>query len=86
MAIRKAEPEPRPKTFHPYIGTLAKWEQQLLLNVEFIMMEEDVIDILSETLSLYLVSDRGKESSLGYFGWVIGIHTESLGQKKGHAA
>eukprot|EP00957_Ditylum_brightwellii_P197562 15051017-Ditylum_brightwellii.AAC.1 len=50
------------------------------------MEEKDVIDILSETLSLCLVSDRGEESGLGYFGWVIGTHTESLVQNKRHAA
>eukprot|EP00957_Ditylum_brightwellii_P191737 14596555-Ditylum_brightwellii.AAC.1 len=50
------------------------------------MNEEDMIDILSETLSLYLVSNRGKESGLGYFGWVIGTHTETLVQNKGHTA
>eukprot|EP00957_Ditylum_brightwellii_P013743 1036150-Ditylum_brightwellii.AAC.1 len=86
MAIREAEPEPRPKTFYQYIDTLAKWKQQLLSSIEFTMEEEDVIDILSETLSLYLVSNRGKESGLGYFGWVICTHTESLVQNKDHAA
>eukprot|EP00957_Ditylum_brightwellii_P125945 9601441-Ditylum_brightwellii.AAC.1 len=86
MAIYEAESDPRPKTFHQYIGTLAKWKQQLLLNVEFIMEEEDVINILSEILSLYLVSDKGKESGLGQFGWLIGTYTESFVQNKGHTA
>eukprot|EP00957_Ditylum_brightwellii_P030741 2329496-Ditylum_brightwellii.AAC.1 len=47
--------------------------------------EEDLISILKEDIKVFLLSDRGEVDGLGYFGWVIGTHTEELVQNKGHA-
>eukprot|EP00957_Ditylum_brightwellii_P199530 15209891-Ditylum_brightwellii.AAC.1 len=44
------------------------------------------ITTLTKINIVCLVSDGGKESRLGYFGWVIGTHTESLVRNKGHTA
>eukprot|EP00957_Ditylum_brightwellii_P095408 7267409-Ditylum_brightwellii.AAC.1 len=53
---------------------------------QILVEEEDLISILKEEIKVFLVSDRGEVDGIGYFGWVIGTHTEELVHHKGHVA
>eukprot|EP00957_Ditylum_brightwellii_P210124 15364594-Ditylum_brightwellii.AAC.1 len=50
-----------------------------------IIAEEDICEVLTDEITLFLVSDGGAENGFGYFEWVIGTYMEVLVQHKGHA-
>eukprot|EP00957_Ditylum_brightwellii_P055503 4206013-Ditylum_brightwellii.AAC.1 len=76
---------PTPKSFLQYCKKLQLWEHRLLINVEFLLDQEDIDDILQDDISLYFVTDRGAVDGAGYFGWVIDTALEILVRNKGHA-
>eukprot|EP00957_Ditylum_brightwellii_P185392 14117060-Ditylum_brightwellii.AAC.1 len=74
----QSQPSLTPAFFQQYCAQLQPWEHQLLLNVEFLVDQEDIDDILQEDTSLYLVTDGGAVDGAGYFGWVIATDLELL--------
>eukprot|EP00957_Ditylum_brightwellii_P169399 12893232-Ditylum_brightwellii.AAC.1 len=48
------------------------------------MDEEELILLIMEANTLYLVTDGGVKEKVGYFGWVIATVMDILCKAKGH--
>eukprot|EP00957_Ditylum_brightwellii_P045234 3429019-Ditylum_brightwellii.AAC.1 len=72
-------------TFQEYCKSLPKWCRHLLVNINFIWDEEEICLILQNNKTVYVVTDRGKTTGIGYYGWVIATVCDILIKPKEHA-
>eukprot|EP00957_Ditylum_brightwellii_P180366 13739991-Ditylum_brightwellii.AAC.1 len=57
-------------TFQEYCNSLPKWCKHLLANINFMWNKEELCHILQNNKTIYLVTDGGKTTGIGYYGWV----------------
>eukprot|EP00957_Ditylum_brightwellii_P029931 2264914-Ditylum_brightwellii.AAC.1 len=56
-----------PSNFTEYVDSLETWEKELISGTEMVIEEEDICEVLTDEITMFLVSNGGAENGFGYF-------------------